>query len=77
MIMSARYLRDTGEVTEVADHWVGRPQSENEAVYALFRSAGDGLLPERWYVYGISHDAIALQPKDLPEVVRLARMLIQ
>jgi hypothetical protein len=74
MIMSARYLLDSKEVTQVADHWVGRPVNENEAVYALFH--GNSAMPDRWYVYGLSHDAIWCRPENLPEAVRLAHMLL-
>lgn len=74
MIMSARFVLDSKGVTQVSATWVGRPVSENEVVYCLFE--GNTAMPERWYIYGISHDAIWCRPENVPEAVRLARMLI-
>lgn len=76
MIMSALFIPFTGDVVKVSKTWVGRPQTGDEVVYALFHSVGE-LLEERWYIYGVNHDAIAVKPENLPEAVRLAHMLLE
>jgi hypothetical protein len=65
------------ELMEAATHWVGRPGADQEQVYALFHSVSGDLKDTRWYVYGIAHDAIAVEYSKLPEAVRMAYLLIQ
>lgn len=74
--MSARYDRAARELMDVSTSWVGRPVTDREQVFALFEAV-DGLLNQRWYVYGIAHDAIAIEYDKLPEAVRMAYLLIQ
>lgn len=63
---------------DAATHWVGRPMADREKVYALFHQTNVPTdLEQRWYVYGISHDAVRILYKDLPEAVRMAYLLIQ
>lgn len=77
MIMSARYDTAACGLMDVSTSWVGRPLTDREQVYALFHSVSGDLKDTRWYVYGISHDAIAIEYDKLPEVVRMAYLLIQ
>lgn len=76
--MSARYDTAANVLMDVSTSWVGRPLTDREKVYALFDRAGTPLEgKEPWYVYGISHDAIHIKYEDLPEVVRMAYLLMQ
>jgi hypothetical protein len=76
MIMSCFYYPATGELGQVASHWVGRPGSDKVVVYALFARGGDIAQGERWYIYTTIRDAVSVKPEKLPEAVRLAHMLL-
>lgn len=76
MIMSALYIPFCDQVVKVSTHWVGRPSTEDEVVYALFASANQEVMSDRWYIYTTSRDAVAVTYENLPEAVRLAYMLL-
>jgi hypothetical protein len=77
MIMSARYNMVSRGLVEAATSWVGRPAHDKEQTFALFHAVSGDLKDTRWYVYGIAHDAIAVEYSKLPEAVRMAYLLIQ
>lgn len=75
--MSARYDTTTQELMEASPKWVGRPMLDREQVFALFYSVSGDPKDTRWYVYGVSHDALPIDYDKLPEVVRMAYLLTQ
>lgn len=77
MIISIQYDTRTGEVLKAGNNWQGNPKVPGIVVYALFEATPTNLLKERWYVYGHKHDASPVEPEDLPELVRLAHMMIE
>lgn len=77
LLFSAQYNKATDTLGDVATSWVGRPRSGNEQVFALFVGTYASVGETRWYVYGTAHDAIAIDYDKLPEVVRMAYLLIQ
>lgn len=77
MIFCAWYDRINDKVLNAGKIWCGSPAREGHETYALFKDTNGNLLPKRWYLYTIHHDARRILYEDIPEVVRLAYILSQ
>jgi hypothetical protein len=72
-MFSCLFREDIGVVNGDTE-WIGSPKNEGDVVYALFDHSTKGYNTKRWYCYTIHHDAMYVA--EVPEVVRLAHMLL-